>query len=472
MTTRELAAGVVMTGFEGTTTGDARALLASAPFAGFILFARNVESLAQARALTDELRALSETAPLIAIDQEGGRVARIRDGVTEIPSMMALGATRSPELGRAAGEQLAFDLRRAGFNIDFAPVLDLALQRGNIVIGTRAFGSAPKLVADLGGAVASGMRTGGIASCGKHFPGHGATSVDSHEALPRLEVDERTMMERDFVPFARNVDVVSSMMVAHVVVPDLDPELPASISPRILTGLLRDTMHYDGVCFTDCMQMEAIAGGIGSVEGVAAAIAAGADCAIISDDPALALRAVDHLVTRVERGELSLERLREAHARVKRLRASLGAPLPFDAQPPHPSIGREIARRAVTLVRGTAHADATACAVVSFAPQGRLTAQVAALVNADASAPEPRRRTIVLSYRAHLDSGQQRAIEAMLAERPDTIVVSTAEPYDVTLFPQARHLLACYGDGDASMAGLADVLFSAHPAEGRMPVDL
>ena len=155
------------------------------------------------RFFTDMLRAKSlETPPLIAIDQEGGPVARLRQGVEPIPSMMAVGATGDLELARRAGEQTAFDLRRAGCTMDFAPVLDLAIDPRNTVIGTRSFGAVPQRVAELGRAFANGLSGGGIVPCFKHFPGHGATSVDSHDALPLLASDESTLLERDLVPFA------------------------------------------------------------------------------------------------------------------------------------------------------------------------------------------------------------------------------------------------------------------------------
>ena len=466
----ERAAGVVMAGFDGCSIDEARDAVAQAPFGGYILFARNVTSLERVRALTDALRARAEPPPLIAIDQEGGRVTRIRDGVTDLPPMMALGATRSEQLAVSAGEQLAFDLRRSGITIDFAPVFDLALQPGNTVIGNRAFGASPELVSQLGVAFARGMQAAGMPATAKHFPGHGATSVDSHLALPRLDDDLSTLRARDLLPFVRAASEVQAMMVAHVVVAGLDPERPASIAAPAYAMLRRDC-DFRGVCFTDDMEMDAIARGIGTVEGVAAAIAAGADCAIVSHDAALARRAAEHLVACVEGGSLPLERLVEAHDRMMALRAAAASPLPLDAASPHPSIGRRIARDAVTLVRGLAEADPGACAVLSFTDGAdALLREAPALVRA--TDRETRRRTIVLSHRAHLDDAQRRAIDAVLTERPDSIVVSTAEPYDTALFPQARHLLACYGDDRPSMAGLADVLFSSHEARGVLPVDV
>ncbi len=494
-----LAAGVIVTGFEGTSLDEeAVSRLQRVPFGGFILFARNVESLAQVRALTDVLRSFGDPAPLLTIDQEGGRVARIRDGVEELPSMMAVGATRDPSLAVRAGEQLAFDLRRAGFTQDLAPVVDLALDPGNTVIGARAFAQSPGIVSEMAGAFVRALQRGGIGATLKHFPGHGDTSIDSHLELPVIRADAATLRARDLAPFEALCAEASAIMAAHVVACAFDDAVPASLSPRLLTGLLRDEWQYEGVCFTDCMQMDAIAGGSGTVDGVAAAIAAGADCAIVSHDPELAEAAARHLADEVSAGRIPHERLDEAFERVMHLRRAAVEPIPLDAPAPHPGIGREIARRAVTRVRGIAHADPTASIVLSFSgtttegAQGTLAGNVslasqapalqehfapldpsdgdvAALVDA---AVASRRRPVVLMRRAHVIPGQARAVATIVERFPDTLLVSVREPYDCALFPQARHLLATYGDDAVSLGGLADVIFGDGLATGVLPVDL
>lgn len=491
-----LAAGVVMTGFDARLLDDAtRARLRVLPFAGFILFARNVGTLEGLRALTDDLRGFSDPPPLIAVDQEGGRVARVREGVEELPPMMALGATRDPDLARRAGEQLAFDLRRAGVTHDFAPVVDLALDAENTVIGARAFGRSPELVVELAGAFVRGMREGGMGATLKHFPGHGDTHVDSHVALPRLASDAATLRARDLEPFRRLLASAPAVMAAHVVATAFDPALPASLCAPLLTGVLRDEWRYNGVCFTDCMQMDAIAKGIGTVDGVAASIAAGADCAIVSHDVDLASQAVANLAGAVQSGRIPRARLEEAYERVMALRRASAAPLPLDAVPPHPGIGREIARRAVTCVRGIAHADATASIVVSF--EGTTIEGAAGVLASQASlrssAPSleelilpldpsqsatgemlrrlesARRRPIVLVRRARSLPAQAQAAQSIVERFPDTMIVCAREAFDYDLFPRAAHLLAIYGDGAVSLGGLADVIFGDGTAEGTLP---
>jgi beta-N-acetylhexosaminidase len=340
------------------------------------------------------------------------------------------------------------------------------------------------------------MREGGIGATIKHFPGHGDTAVDSHLALPVIEADAKTLRARDLEPFHALLALVPSVMAAHVVVRAFDEAVPASLSPRLLTGLLRDEWGYDGVCFTDCMQMDAIAGGIGTVGGVAAAIAAGADCALVSHDVERAAEAARHLASEVEAGRIPRMRLEEAHSRVMRLRQAVSPPVALDAPAPHPGIGREIARRAVTAVRGIAHADPTASIVVSFEGataegaqgalvlQASLTAQAPALAEvrppldpaADdverviAAIDSSRKRPIVLVRRAQEIPAQARAAQRIVERFPDTVVVCAREPFDCDLFAQARHLLAIYGDTAVSLAGLAGVLFGDGDALGVLPV--
>jgi len=484
LNTLELASGVVVTGFSAARPNATDlAALRRVPFAGYILFARNLEDVEQARALVDALRTPGHPPPIVSIDQEGGRIMRLREGVEPMVPMMALGALGDTQLAFDAGQTLAHDLRRIGCTLDFAPVLDLALDSCNTVIGTRAFGTAVPLVRDLGRALARGLSHGGITPTFKHFPGHGATSFDTHLGPARLEVDRATLEARDLAPFAACMRDDAAVMAAHVAVPALDGDRPASLSRAFLTGVLRDAWGFNGVCFTDCMQMDAIARGIGTVRGVTEAIAAGADCALVSHDPQLAFEAVQHLADAVDRDEVARERLVQAYDRVMLLRKHASAPLDLDALAPHPGIGRRIAREAVTVVRGLPRADAAADIAVIFG-EGSLAAHAPALEERlvpvdpdDAQIAEitdavraSNRRPIVLSYRAHLHPAQAQAIEEIRAHAPDAMIVSTAEPYDVRLFEQARHVIACYGNDRLTLAGLCDVIFLGEPCGGVLPV--
>ena len=481
----QLARDLIVTGV-GTTRINA----ALPRFGGYVFFAENGTSPAELRPLTDALRAREEEMdappPVLAIDQEGGRVARLSDGVEPIPPMMALGAADSVELAQRAGEQIAFDLRRAGCTLNFAPVLDLALDAKNAVIGTRSLGDDPRRVTELASAVAAGLRNGGILPCYKHFPGHGCTAVDSHEALPEIMRDEATLRGADLVPFSTVAPEAIAIMTGHLRVTAFDAAQPATLSPRIATQLLRDELGFRGVLLTDDLEMRAL-GAVASPQTAVAALEAGADLLLFGHDLDAATTAADAIAESVERGALSLHRLQEAHRRVERLRAHGSAPLDVDAFPPHPMVGREIARSAVTLIRGIPHADPLASIVVAFNRSGNsLCREAPALVEltSHSDAPDDRvrkmlddiedsqRRPLILTHRAHLYPSQAHAVAEIISRYPDSLVVSTAEPFDVPLFPQARHLLACYGIDAASIGGLADVLFGGTMPAGRLPVSL
>ena len=498
---RALAAGTIDVGFDGAKlTTDVSEALAELPFGGIVLFGRNVRSLEQTRALTDSIRERydRDLPPIIAIDQEGGRVARIREGVEEIPAMMAVTATRDVGLARKAGERIAFDLRRAGANVNFAPVLDLALERMNTVIGSRAFAADPRLVTEFAGAVAEGMRAGGIVPTFKHFPGHGSTAVDSHLDLPTIDLDARAFAARDLQPFADLLPGARAVMTAHIIFRALDEHHPATLSRAILTDLLRGELGFKGVCFTDCMQMEAIASTVGSAAGAVMALQAGADCVLISHSVAVAREAIALIEAAVADQTLPIERLRDADARVRKLRAACAAPLPLDSVSKVAGIGRTIGRHAVTLLRGDPHLDARSAIVLSF--QGTTTEGVQGTHSDHASllddAPELEqilvplepteeqldealrqleksgRRPIVLMRRAHVYVSQARAIARVLVAHPDAIAVSTREPFDTMLAAGAQTLLAIYGDDRPSLGGLADVLFGGFEASGTLPLEI
>jgi beta-N-acetylhexosaminidase len=491
----EWSRGVVAAGFDGERLDPDLPLTG-----GYVLFSRNATSPAQMRSLTDALRARAgdDAPPLIAIDQEGGRVARLRQDVERMPSMMALGATGDVDLAGRAGEQTAFDLRRAGCTLDFAPVIDLALYPDNTVIGTRSIGADPVKVAALGKAFADGLERGGIVPCFKHFPGHGATPVDSHVALPVVDADAATLRRRDVLPFAAVAARAPAMMSAHAIFRAFDRWRPATMSTNLAVDLLRSELGFNGVLITDCLEMSAVAQSGETPRNAVAALSAGADLLLVSHSAGLAACVGSAIERAVSEGELSAQRLHEAYSRVMRLRRSVRPPIALDAYPPHPGVGREIARRAITLIRGMPHADPVASIVVSFETNLTDGINISAFKSASLrhEAPaleeielplepsEPQldraldalsvsgRRPVLLARRAHLYDKQAHAIARLIEQYPDAVVVSTLEPFDLPLFANARHVLAAYGDDVASIGGLADVLFGGSPPAGRLPVEI
>lgn len=271
--------------------------------AGVILFGRNFESFEQLRKLTRDLKSVLGEDVIVGVDQEGGRVARLSGPhFTKFPPMMELGAKNdAAEAVRNAGATLARELKSAGINLDFAPVLDVLTNDQNKVIGDRAFSSDPQIVAELGCALIGAMQEEGVAACGKHFPGHGATFEDSHLELPMLDHDRARLDECELVPFRAAIECgVASMMTAHLLMPNFDPEYPAAISRALTHDMLREELDFRGVIFTDDLIMKGITCRFGVGEAAALALQAGADIAVIchnNEDIFSAAKSIEKLIS-------------------------------------------------------------------------------------------------------------------------------------------------------------------------------
>lgn len=504
-----LARGVLAVGFDGADVESAplAALRALGPGA-VVLFGRNVGEPAALRELIAALRTTNSPPPLIAIDQEGGRVARIRSGVAPLPSAMAVGATDDPALAEGLGTLLGRDLARLGISVDLAPVADLATFDANS-IGTRAYGDDPLRVAAFAGSFARGLARGGIAATLKHFPGHGATAADSHVTLPRAGAAAAAVRARDLAPFAQLVAERAAplIMTAHVVVEAFDALRPATLSPAILQGLLRDELGFDGAIVTDCLEMDAIAAQPGTVNGALQALAAGADLLLFSHHMELAEAAAKAICEAVEDGTIALERLRAAHARVMRLRAAYAELRPFEG-PLDEELPREAARRAVTVLRGDPRLrDGLPATVISFEARepdfvGRSGARSRAATAPSLSralrerrvqsehmrvVPEPdaddvslllgvvsrlgEREFVLVTRNAHRFAAQRSAVERILRAAPDAIVLSAASPLDALLWPAARRVACIYGDTPLAFEGCADVLTGRAEPCGRLPLN-
>ena len=249
-------------GFPGyTVPTDVKKLIAAFDLGGVIYFARNAAEPVQVRELSREVAALSREWPLwISVDQEGGRVARLRRPFTEWPPMMTLGRSGDPELAEAFATALAAELRAVGVNLDYAPVLDIHTNAKNPVIGDRALGTTAEVVAAFGAALIRKLHEGGVVACGKHFPGHGDTSTDSHFELPLVEHPPDRLEAVEYVPFRAGIEAgLAAVMTAHVLVPSLDPDRPATLSPKIVQSVLKGALGFEGMVFSDDMGMKAMA---------------------------------------------------------------------------------------------------------------------------------------------------------------------------------------------------------------------
>lgn len=307
----------MLVGFEGTSLPAWVAEdLEARRVQGVVLFARNLGALDDVAALVAEIRARAPAA-LIAIDQEGGRVQRLRAPFPELPAMGAVGARGRKTLAGRCGALLALGLGKLGFNLDFAPVLDLDLHPENRVVGDRSFGADPALVSRLGAAFVDGLQSAGVAACAKHFPGHGDTEEDSHHALPVVGAGEETLRGRDMSPFrAAILAGVASVMTAHVRYPAVDRR-PAVRSFEWIENRLRRDLGFEGVVFSDDLDMAGFGGDVeaGAVE----TLAAGCDGLLACRRPETVAAVRAGIERALREGQLSSRRVALALARLERL---------------------------------------------------------------------------------------------------------------------------------------------------------
>lgn len=305
-----------------TITPEMRSLAREFSLGGIILFTRNIEAPEQVAELSHDAQALASEYPLwVSVDQEGGRVARLKAPFTEWPPMATLGRSGDEKLARRFARALATELRAVGITLDYAPVLDIHTNPKNPIIGDRALAEDAATVARLGAAIIETLQTDGVAACGKHFPGHGDTSVDSHLELPLVEHPPDRIRRVELVPFRAAIAAgVAFIMTAHVLVPSLDEEKPATLSQRIVQGMLRDELGFQGVILSDDLEMKAIARTCAVPDAAVQAIAAGCDAVLVcSGDVELQAVTLEALVRAVEQNVIPYKRLEDA---LKRNRAA------------------------------------------------------------------------------------------------------------------------------------------------------
>jgi beta-N-acetylhexosaminidase len=296
---------------------------------GVILFARNVDAPDQVAEVSRQAQTLAEELPLwVSVDQEGGRVARLKSPFTEWPPMQTLGRSGDEQLAARFARALAVELKAVGISLDYTPVLDVLTNPKNPAIGDRALADRAEDVARLGRAIIATLQAAGVAACGKHFPGHGDTSTDSHFDLPLIEHASDRLAAVELVPFRAAIEAdVAAIMTAHILIPALDEERPATLSPRIVSQLLKRDLGYTGLVLSDDLEMRAIGARYGVPDATVAAIAAGCDavllCGATQDTQVAALEAV---IRAVEAGTLPLQRVEDALARHRRVKERFLAP--------------------------------------------------------------------------------------------------------------------------------------------------
>lgn len=347
-----LASRLLCIGFDGLALpSDAQALFRDG--VGFaVLFARNVKTPEQVAHLNASIKNASAHSIAICVDQEGGRVRRLRDGFSQVPAMRDIGRVGSRLLnGRShangkhrngnghrtivceVGSILGKELRAVGFDVNFAPVLDVDTNPRNPVIADRSLARDAREVARLGCEMIAGLQGAGVAACGKHFPGHGDTSVDSHFALPRLDHDLKRLNEIELVPFIAAARAgCESMMTSHIVFTPLDPDLPATLSPIVLEGLLRKQIGFEGVIFTDDMEMKSIANFYDFDEAVIRTIEAGADVVTVCHSVEKQRRAIEVIAGAIRSGRLSRDRIDQSITRIDRLHQRYVKPVQYEPE--------------------------------------------------------------------------------------------------------------------------------------------
>ncbi len=458
---------------------------------GVILFAKNVRAPGQVRALIADLQRLASAAGLppllVCVDQEGGAVNRLWEGVTVFPSPMAVAAAGRPEDAAAVGQITARELRAVGITVNHAPVLDVNSNPANPVIGPRAFGDDPEQVALMGTAYVLAASGEGLLVTPKHFPGHGATASDSHHHLPVVRKDRAALEREDLLPFARVLRAgAEAVMVGHLVVPAVDPELPATLSSAVLEGLLRRALGWDGLVVSDSMAMKALARWPRG-EAAVAALRAGVDLILACGTEQEQYETLQAVREAAADGRLSPRALHGSAQRIRaakqKYRASPDVPAPAGA-PAHRGVARDIADRAVTLVRcahGVLPLVQSRVAVVDLAPE----CPSAATTLADALRDGGLRVTLQSVAGVDGFSGPVVAVTPgrgvpPAAEVADLlgrvggrlVLVGVGAPYELAAFPQVATYLVTYGPDPSSLRAAARVLVGQLRPAGRLPVSI
>lgn len=521
MTLEEKIGQMIMTGIPGDRMGVvAQRLVSEYQIGSVVYFGENTPTAQGTRELSQALQAAAASSghgiPLmIAIDHEGGKVYRFREGLTHFPNLMTLGAAGSPELAQMAGAAAAQELLAVGINTSLGPVLDVNSEPFNPVIGVRSLSDDPQRVMQIGMAYIAGIQSAGVIAAPKHFPGHGATAVDSHETLPVLGSRTLDDLQRDDLPpFQAAVPEAGMIMVGHIAFPQIDPSgKPASLSPVFIQQILRQNMDYDGVVVTDAMSMGAIVKSYPADQAAKLAVLAGVDL-LAYTDAQTAVRAYETLLQGVNQGEIPLSRVEESARRVLQLKARFGLfeQKPVDEMIPiaeNGSLAADIARQAVTMIgdprlplvdtpnlllvtpdtlpAGLVAGDATSYLGELLMAQGlgvdewiyspENEAQIAVIQGQVLQALPNYPLAIVVTWDARLKEHQGRPVQvnlvkAVMANNGRVVLVAGSSPYDLALAAPGVTGIAIYGGLGVQVEALLEALFSSTPPTGTLPIVL
>ncbi len=494
---------------------------------GLILFEKNITGIEQLTTFNDQLQKLSGDIPLfLGIDQEGGVVRRIPDG-TNLPGAMALGAAGDAALSLEAGKVTGAELLSLGINVDFAPVLDVNVNSANPVIGIRSFGSDAELVAEQGTAFMKGLQQEGVIATAKHFPGHGDTSVDSHLGLPVVAHNRRRLEQVELKPFREAIKQgVDMIMTAHVAFPAVENEmviskkdgtrisLPATLSRKVVTGLLREEMGFQGVVISDAFTMNAIAEHFGEQEAAVRAISSGVDIILMPQNLTGVFNAI---VKAVHEGELSEQQLDTSVKRILKLKHKYGLFEPSDSlqtklkqakgivgSKSHLAVERRIAEEAVTLTKAEngqlphppVKAGSTIAVVTSASTQAQLiksklkelglpqqvsvnTAVQGAVTTGELQALLSTADYFIVATNdfrstsgSYNWSDYQVIIDALNAASKPYVLLSLGNPYEQMYLHDVQNMIAVYGAVEPNITAGLNVILGNQEARGKLPVAL
>jgi len=440
----------------------------------------------------------------IAVDQEGGVVAHLKDGFTEFPVPMLLTATGNTELAYQVAQAKASEMRAVGINMNFAPVADLHTNPDNPIIGRRSFGSNPQMVAPILSAFISGLQDGDVLATAKHFPGHGDTASDSHLTLPVIDYDLDRLEDVELVPFRAAIDSgVGAIMAAHIWFPQLESQenLPASLSQSIISGLLRDSMQYDGLIITDAMDMDAIDTRFTPEERAFRAVEAGHDLILVGAhvSPENQIAAMQAVVNAVDDGMIDESRIDASVQRILAAKAEFGVLdwQPLDAQSAAARIDVEandkliesVFRAGITVVRDQQPALLLQGDVAFLYPDSRfslwracrdysdqlLSLGISQTPTTEQISSAQRTATladtvVVFTINADTNSAQTELIQSLPPEK--TFVVALWSPYDLLAFPEVAGYMVTYSPLLQSNAPICEILFGDYDALGQLAVNI
>ncbi|MBT2293716.1 beta-N-acetylhexosaminidase [Paenibacillus albidus] len=507
-----------MCGFMDTAPNrDILKLIREYHIGGIIYFRRNIGTAEEVYKCSAALQQAAGEPLLIAIDQEGGMVARIEEGVTLMPGNMALGATRNTAGVRQAAYICGTELRHLGINMNFAPCVDVNNNPANPVIGVRSYGESPTLVSEMGTAAVEGYQEAGVAATIKHFPGHGDTDTDSHLALPIIGHNRQRLEEVELLPFRQIIESgVDAVMTAHVIFPAYEEEaIPATLSSNILGGLLRKELSFGGVIVTDCLEMNAISQTVGVGPGAVQAVKAGADLILVSHTYNWQVEAMEAVIEAVLQGEIPEERIDESVQRLVQLKERRGitraAPKPFAAlqgklaSRTSMDVAEALSEQSITLLCDDGQLPLTADEPVYVVwPEVRTNHEVIEalheevtlgkalelyirevneqVIDVDPSEAEIMQvleesksfsQVVAVTYNADFSPGQRRILQGLTARSGiRLIVVAARNPYDYTAVSGIRTCLACYENKPLAMRAASKVLAGLNAAPGILPVTL